>query len=227
LAFSSSGELQFLNNPALIVGYLRAKIMQLLQSPKPTPDRLLTLIVSTEERLQELWQIDENAYQENSLDFERFRAWWEQYALGLKIITNSTDRIVGASGVWALNEAQTRYFISGQVKEHELQPLSHEQLDDAPSNFWYCSGIVTIPEMRGTAFPFRKLIRATISTWLATGHVSFPVNVYALGYSPEGITLLKKLGFEEIKASEEMPDRCPLYWRLIKSPSEATQFLFG
>jgi hypothetical protein len=215
-----------LYEPALIIGYLRAKLMQLLQSHKPT-DRLNTLIVSSEEQLQELWKIDDDAYQENSLNFELFRNWWEQYVLGLKIITNSLDLIVGASGLWALSEAQTRYFISGRIKEQELLPLSHEALDSSPSRFWYCSGIVAIPELRGTIFPLRKLIRATISTWLATGHVAFPVNVYALGYSPEGIALLEKLGFEEIKTSEEMPDQCPLYWHLIKSPQDATQFLFG
>jgi hypothetical protein len=48
--------------------------------------------------------------------------------------------------------------------------------------------------------PLRLLLGAGISSIIKSRKIRFPANIYALGYSPEGIRLLEKTGFEQIRS---------------------------
>jgi len=174
-------------------------------------------LVDSTDRLQQLHELDTIAYQEVGIDFLTFQQWWQTYDLGLRIALDG-DRIVGAIGCWALDERTTRSFIGGALSEGKLLPMTHQQLcDERGSEFWYVSGVLIEAALRNCLnSPLRLLLSAGISGILSSGKVRYPANVYALGYSPEGIALLKRLGFEQIRSADEMIDSCPLYWKRLE-----------
>lgn len=183
--------------------------------PTLAPARYCLDLIETEEQLVQLHKLDAAAYGATALDFERFRQWWLAYDLGLRVVLQG-DRIVGAIGVWALSEESIRLFIAGRLKESELVPLTHEQLDQEGSKFWYVSGILVEPELRlKLNSPLKLLLDAGIGGIFTTGKVGYPAHVYALGYTPEGKGLLSHLNFEAIQPALEMADQCPLYWKQL------------
>jgi hypothetical protein len=122
----------------------------------------------------------------------------------------------GAIGCWALDERTTRLFIEGTLPERSLSPLTHEQLE-LGSEFWYVSGVLVDSALRNCLnSPLALLLGAGISSIIKSRKIRFPANIYALGYSPEGIRLLEKTGFEQIRSADEMIDRCPLYWKRLE-----------
>lgn len=174
-------------------------------------------LVDSKERLQQLHALDSAAYEQAAISFETFEQWWKTYDLGLRIALGEDDRIVGAIGAWGLNAESARLLIAGGLRERDLQPLTHEQLSENKSAYWYVSGVLIDRALRNrTGSPLRLLLSAGVGSILRSGKVRYPANVYALGYSPEGIALLEKLGFEKIRAADEMIDECPLYWKLFK-----------
>jgi hypothetical protein len=184
--------------------------------PMPTlaPPRYCLDLVESEKQLKELHKLDAAAYGSTALDFERFRQWWLTYDLGLRVVLQG-DRIVGAIGVWALDEENIRLFISGQLKESQLAPMRHEQLEEG-SRFWYVSGILIEPGLRlKMNSPLKLLLDAGIGGIFTSGKVRYPTHVYALGYTNEGMGLLEKLHFQSIKPGIEMADHCPLYWKQL------------
>jgi hypothetical protein len=181
-------------------------------------------LVRDRQQLLELWSIDNDAYEDNTISFEAFLQWWENYHIGLKIIL-SDDKIVGASGLWALDQKIAEGFSSGQIKEMDLSPLTASVLEIEPSRFWYCSGIVT-QQRKTLTSPLRLLLHHTLETWLATHHIAYPVSIYSLGYSDDGQAMLDKLGFRLLRAADDMPDRCPLYWRVVKDAEDARAMFF-
>ncbi len=174
--------------------------------------------------LRQLYGIDETAYDESSISFEAFSRWWNAYDLGLKIV-KMENRITAALGLWGMSEGTTREFLSGQIREEQLDPMPAERLEVLPTPFWYCSGLVSL-QQKTLDSPLRMILRSGLAAWVAACHVRYPANVFALGYSADGIALLNRFGFEVIRSSDEMPDGCPLYWRKIESVDEVRD-LFG
>lgn len=174
-------------------------------------------LISDREQLRELWQLDQSEYCDSNIDFESFSEWWGRYDLGLKVVTSGVD-IVGAVGCWGLSERQCRQFIGGQITESQLQPLRVSELEQSPSRFWYVSGIISAPKLRRTlGGPLRRLLTAGMGSCAMSPHVRFPCDVYAMGYSSEGVAMLERFGFEVIKSSSELPDSLPLYWHSFES----------
>jgi len=186
---------------------------------KPRSRYRLDLVTSTE-RLRALYALDLEAYGRTAIDWERFLQWHSTYDMGLRVVLEQ-DRIVGAIGVWGLSEQQTRGLIGGQLREQDLIPLTHEQLGNGGSPFWYVSGVVVDAELRRSlATPLKLLLRAGVGQIFNSGKPRYPANVYALAYSDEGRSLLDGLRFQEIKPASELPDECPLYWRQFKDRSD-------
>lgn len=177
-------------------------------------------LVDSEERLQDLYRLDCQEYGESNVDYPTFQDWWAKYDLGIRVAMLENE-IAGAIGVWALDRDSIRRFIAGQIRESELQPLPHETLEAIGSEFWYISGLVIQPQFRGQLnSPLRLLLNGGVGQILNGGKIKYPAHVYALGSSPYGIALLSKLGFEQIKTADEMPDRAGLWWKQLTDRSE-------
>lgn len=176
-------------------------------------------LVSNETTLRRLWALDGEEYADGNIPFESLARWWQRYDLGLRIVTNDSLEITGAVGIWSMNEAQTRALIAGTLHESDILPTRCSALDAQPSQFWYISGIFT-RNTGGLNATLRRLLRAGVGSWTNCPHVTYPLYCYALGYSEQGIRLLKRFGFEQIKSPEETADRMPLYVREFKTLSE-------
>lgn len=171
-------------------------------------------LITTEEQLTALWLIDKAAYGDCSISFESFRRWWDIYDIGLRAVYQG-EQIKAALGLWGLSEVQTRQFIGGELAEAALTPLSDDELANG-SQFWYCSGVVSLSRARLDS-PLRRLLVCSASSWLMSGHVQFPLWLYALGYSEEGLAMLRHLKFEQVQSAESMADGVPLYGLRLES----------
>lgn len=182
-------------------------------------------LISNLTQLSELQKIDIEAYDDAAFEMDVFSQWWKRYDLGVKAVWNDSS-IVAAIGLWALGEEQTRRFIGGQIREADLRPVVATELETAPVQFWYCSGIVST-QRKTLDSPLRKLLRCGIGAWTASGHIKYPMWLYALGYSDDGISMLERFGFEVVQPAAEMPDHCPLYGRRFYSAAEVRKVVYG
>jgi hypothetical protein len=69
--------------------------------------------------LEDLWAIDNAAYGEASLTYERFQDWWSSFPLGLRALFFK-NRVMGAIGIWPLSNRCARLLKSAQLKESQL-----------------------------------------------------------------------------------------------------------
>lgn len=176
-------------------------------------------LVGTEAKLKQLWKIDNTQYPDANISFDAFSAWWRRYDLGLRVAVSKDGVITGGVGIWALAEADIRGLISGRLAENSLLPLTADELEQQPSQFWYFSGIFASP-LKSLNSPLRALLKTGVGSWCNSHHVRYPLYTYALGFSLDGIELLNRFGFEQIKSAAETADNMPLYVRTFASPAE-------
>lgn len=176
--------------------------------------------IATREQLQELWELDADAYDECSIGFEIFQSWWMAYPRGLTTVC-SEKKLVGAMGIWPISPEQYQEFVSGRIREEELIPVSEAVCSIQPQSHWYFSGSVIKPEIRRLkSRPIKLLLEAAVGYWCSSGHIAYPVFSCALGYSLEGRRMLNRCKFRLTHAASIMPDNCPLYQFSANSQQE-------
>jgi len=99
--------------------------------------------------LEDLWAIDNAAYGEASITYERFQDWWSSFPLGLRALFFK-NRVMGAIGIWPLSNRCGRRLKSAQLKESQLMGRTMRGYIDSPTRFWYVSGIVLRPQLIGS-----------------------------------------------------------------------------
>ena len=99
--------------------------------------------------LEDLWAIDNAAYAEASITYERFQDWWSSFPLGLRALFFK-NRVMGAIGIWPLSNRCARLLKSAQLKESQLMGRTMRGYIDSPARFWYVSGIVLRPQLVGS-----------------------------------------------------------------------------
>jgi hypothetical protein len=99
--------------------------------------------VESLQRLEELFVIDQDAYQECSLSFERFKQWWELYPFGSRVLL-ANDQIQASIGIYPIAAEMAISFQNGEIHESVLQPVSVQECQESPQSFWYASGIVAV-----------------------------------------------------------------------------------
>jgi hypothetical protein len=95
---------------------------------------------------------------------------------------------------------------------------------EAPTRFWYVSGIVLRPELRGTR-AVRILLSHGVRSWLSSANIEFPSELLALAYSEQGQSLLDRLNFFKIQNATSMPDRVPLFGLQLDSKQQLVSSL--
>lgn len=176
------------------------------------------------EQLRELWLIDKEAYQDQSLEFEEFSQWWQCYPLGSRVLL-ADGRIVASIGVYPLSAKQAIGFASGDLPESELQPVFLDDCQQQPVRDWYASGIVVVESMRGKNNLLKKLLQIGLSSWLESGHVTYPLNVMAIAEYDIGRRLLEFFGFSKTQDGAQMADGFDLYQTRFESKRQAIQSL--
>jgi hypothetical protein len=165
-------------------------------------------IQSTAE-LEDLWEIDNAAYGQASITYEKFKNWWLSFPSGLYALFFRT-RVMGAIGIWPLSGRCAELFASGELKESEINGRTMRTFLHSAGQFWYISGIVLRSELRGGR-AITILLSQCIGSWLATAHVRFPCQLLALAYSEQGESLLEGFDFFKLRNAKTMPDGVPLF----------------
>jgi hypothetical protein len=159
--------------------------------------------------LHDLWAIDNEAYGEASITYEKFEDWWRSFPSGLRAIFFRT-RVMGAIGIWPLSSSCAGLLKAARLKESEITGRQMRVFKDAPARYWYVSGIVLRQELIGGR-AIRILLSHGVGSWLSSANIEFPSELLALAYSKKGEALLEGFNFFKIQNASTMPDRVPLF----------------
>jgi hypothetical protein len=124
--------------------------------------------------LEDLWAIDNAAYGEASITYERFQDWWSSFPLGLRALFFQ-NRVMGAIGIWPLSNRCGRLLKSAKLKESQLLGRMMRGYIDSPARFWYVSGIVLRPQLIGSR-AIKVLMSQGIASSLKSPNIAFPAN---------------------------------------------------
>ncbi len=194
-----------LDNPAFIA--IREAVRNFCQDG--IHEHLQVRYVRSTAELEDLWEIDNAAYGEASITYEKFQDWWFSYPSGLHALFFRT-RVMGAIGIWPLSTRSAELFTTGRLKESQLNGRAMRPFINASTQFWYISGIVLRSELRGGR-AIKILLSRGIGCWLATAHIHFPCDLLALAYSEQGQALLEGFDFFKLQNAKAMPDGVPLF----------------
>jgi len=159
--------------------------------------------------LEDLWAIDNAAYGEASITYEKFQDWWSSFPLGLRALF-FRNRVMGGIGIWPLSNRCTRLLKAAQLKESQLIGRTMRSYLDSPARFWYVSGIVLRPQLiRSRAI--KVLLSQGMGSWLKSPNIEFRGELLALAYSAPGQALLEGFNFFRIQNAAAMPDHVPLF----------------
>jgi hypothetical protein len=172
--------------------------------------------------LEDLWAIDNAAYGEASISYEKFKDWWLSFPRGLHALFFRT-RVMGAIGIWPLSVRCAGLLTTARIKESQLTGRTMRTFVHSHAHFWYISGIVLRPELIGGR-AIKILLSHGIGSWLASAHIQFPCELLALAYSDQGQALLEGFNFFKLQNAKAMPDNVPLFGLPV---SDREQLLFS
>jgi hypothetical protein len=166
--------------------------------------------------LRELWEIDKEAYQDHSIEFESFERWWTQYPNAGRCLLIG-GRIVGSLGIYPLSEKQAAQFIAGEIREEDLFPFSEWDCLEYGAKHWYFSGIVIVEKWRNAGLA-RPLMRCAIGAWRNSGHIAYPCYMYGQAQTEMGRKALELFGLKVVTPGSKLPDGLDLYGAKDCSP---------
>ena len=175
--------------------------------------------------LEDLWAIDNAAYGEASITYERFQDWWSSFPLGLRALFFK-NRVTGVIGIWPLSNRCARLLKSAQLKESQLIGRAMRGYIDGPARFWYVSGIVLRLQLVGSR-AIKVLMSQGIASCLRSPNIAFPCELLALANSDQGQALLDGLNFFRIQNAAAMPDHVPLYGLELENREQLVSLLKG
>ncbi len=194
-----------IQNPCLIA--IREALRDF--SPDDELQKLRIGLIRTPSQLEDLWAIDNTAYGEASITMEQFRAMWEAYPLGLRVLFYGNE-IIGAIGLWPLDEVWADKLKQAKIKESQLAASIMRPFVKKPAKYWYISGIVLRTQLIGGRC-IKVLVSQGIGAWLKEAKISYPCEMLALASSASGRALLERFGFLLYQKESIMPDGFPLY----------------
>lgn len=176
--------------------------------------------------LRTLWEIDIGAYREASIQYDSFVRWYETYEPGLKAVFFD-DRVVAAFGLFPITDHEVKRLRQGEFDEDVLDIVVLNHVTREPISYWYFSGIVLTETLRRTAHrnPLKLLLGMGLNLWLESGHIAFPCELFAIGYSPEGQRMCERFGFMRICSEASEKDPYPVFWIKARSKAEMINML--
>jgi hypothetical protein len=179
--------------------------------------------------LEDLWAINSEAYGEASIAYEKFKDWWLSFPLGLHALF-FRNRVMGAIGIWPLSThcagllTSAGLLTTAQLRECEITGRRMRTFREAPARFWYISGVVLRPELRGSC-AIRILLSHGVRSWLSSANIEFPCELLALAYSEQGQSLLERFNFFKIQNASSMPDHAPLFGLRLANKQQLVSLL--
>jgi hypothetical protein len=181
--------------------------------------------INSIEQLKELWLIDGEAYQECNLPFDVFEDWWRRYEIGMTQVRRNGE-LVASIGIFPLSPQQYEEFTTGVIAEADLKPVTLDQCEYEAQQYWYFSGVVLLPRLRGKkSAPLKLLLKVALWQWLTSRHIRYPARNCAMAYSSEGEQMVKRFQFGKLPESEHFPDKCPMYQMISSSEYELSNLI--
>lgn len=181
--------------------------------------------METESDVRAQWEIDQEAYGDCNLSYEKFLEWWTAYPFGSHQLMRGSE-ILASIGLYPIEREMFFRFRSGEIPESELTPLEIGgiQSGETPAHCWYASGIVVVPKYRGRSV-LRDLFRISIPAWASRGHAAFPLSIAGLAEYAIGARMLERCGFTKERSGEQTPDGCDLYTLELVDKKECADWL--
>ena len=104
--------------------------------------------------------------------------------------------------------------------------LADRPLPHWPAAHWYIGGMIIDSAYRKphSGNPIGMLLTMALNNWADSGDLAYPVTIFSTAYSPEGEKLLRRFGFELVRAGDQMPDGDPLYQRVAADKNSLFKF---
>lgn len=150
---------------------------------------IYTQAITTDEAFHQLDALYHQCFGEASVPTDTLYSWYRTYPQGLTGLFKD-DLLIGGLSIWALQPSAFERFSSGKIKEKELH-YSYLQTT-SPRNYFYLSEIAILETERDKT-RLIPLLNALKDHLLQ--HASWPAQVLALAYSPEGLRVMTRLGF--------------------------------
>ena len=179
------------------------------ETDKRCSDIIITQATSQKE-LEEIWNIDCEAYGEANISKDILRKWWGTYPEGLYIVKKN-GAVVGGFGIWPIAKDAYDNLKNGSIKELELTVLNKNL---SKSNYWYISGIVIMKKYRRTKILWCMLY-VIIKHWYETQVKSNSVIIGSIPISDEGKDLLTRHGFFLSIIADERKNHFPFFEKTI------------
>ncbi|MEP6674072.1 MAG: hypothetical protein ABJA78_02930 [Ferruginibacter sp.] len=163
----------------------------------------------------ELDNIYHHCFGSSSVPTEILKNWWLSYPQGLVIILKDGN-VIGGSSIWPMDDKTFEKMKCGYIKEKEIAAC---QIDPKSLDKWYISEIALIKGERNL-FNLITLINGIVNQLTDEITSDYPAYILALGYSNEGISLMKRFGFIKEVHESKTADKLPLYMLAINSISD-------
>ena len=193
------------------------------QIPVYNPEYILKAVENQKE-LRKIVEMDNESYQDISMEFEKYLALWRRYPNGINILICQNE-IIGIYSIWPVKRKIFQKLVEGTITEEEVR------LNDIPKiknhggcSTWYVSSIQVINSYRHSGIVYHLFSR-TIKKWFASRKVVLPLKICSMAYSDSGEYLLKKAGFVKARDKGANKSMMSTYQLILNTKDEAVKFV--
>jgi hypothetical protein len=181
-----------------------------------------------EAELVKLHQLGTQLFGEMVWPLATIQAWIGEYAYGCLDLFHH-DKPIGSFDMWPLQASDIEALAADEVEESSLRPVRLSQvLSNHGHDHWYIASLMLSPEHRDhqTRRCFSQMICMALNNMADGGLISFPAQISAVGYSPEGEQLLEHVGLRHDPSAKitwgkfyrhTMPTRHDFFWPTIRT----------
>ena len=144
--------------------------------------------------MHEWVNFDNEVYKPGVITYKLLRGWWSKYNKGA-IGLFKNNRIDAIFAIWPIKRETFKEILAGRKFEKQIGPrdiLAEPQSKRCRT--WYVSGFAVRQNLRST-LEVGRFLRKAIEKWKSNESLSFPLELCAFGYSPEGERSLRRFGF--------------------------------
>ncbi|MGJ4948876.1 hypothetical protein [Bradyrhizobium sp. HKCCYLS20291] len=186
-----------------------------------TPDDKSVYFISspcTPAELDDAIEIAQYYFGAESMKPDIVRAAYRVNPFSFIVIKDAAGKVLGYFDHFGLKSDVFEQFLAGELPENQLAAehfISGEAIVDARR--LYIGGIAV---RAGSKFEAGKITKCLLSAGCELLnkrylHGDGEFELYATGFSREGISMLKSLGFGKLAEGDKRKDHAPLYWRNV------------
>ncbi len=203
----------------LIYGFIvRRRVRRLPEIPAPQENSVSVRNIVTPAEFEDLDKLYHLCFGSSSVPTEVLKSWWTAHPRGLLGLFKNGE-VIGGVSIWSIDDETFNKIKNGFIKEREIL---YNNIDNSSCDKYYVSEIAITNKERNM-FNLSELLQGVIE------HLKdiscYPTSILALGYSPQGINLMKRFGFIKQLNADKTPDKQPLFLLSIESKDDMQKLL--